>query len=115
MVNQGNPLVLEEAWDIISGLGPGEIGIDATCGTGPNGEVYREPAVWMYDADNGPVGPMAPATVSWPYHCGRVGYTVYHTVGGGGSSLLLQEKIMMYLILRLQSCAVGPCDWAGVQ
>ena len=49
--------------------------------------------------------------MSWPYYCGRVLYTVYHTHSGSGGTdyqLLLQEKIMMYLIMEVQTCATEP-------
>jgi hypothetical protein len=48
--------------------------------------------------------------VSWPYYCGKVLYTVYHTHSGWEEpyELLLQEKIMMYLIMEIQTCSTGP-------
>jgi len=64
--------------------------------------------VWMYNKDSSPAGTMAPATVAWPFYCGRVAYTVYHTEANGGAELLLQEKIMMYLIMEVQTCSTGP-------
>ena len=81
------------------------------CGNcGPNGEIYQEPKVWMYNNDATPSGTHTPATVSWPYYCGKVLYTVYHTHSGFDTPyrLLLQEKIMMYLIMEIQTCSSGP-------
>ena len=108
-VNQGAPLQLQAAWDYIYELGAGEVGISET-GTGPNGEVYQEPKVWMYNSESTPAGSGLPATVSWPYHCGKVLYTVYHTHSGSDEpyQLLLQEKIMMYLIMEIQTCSTDP-------
>lgn len=112
MVNGNNPIQLQAAWDSIYEMGEGEIGIDPETGTGPNGEVYAYPKVWMLGDTEAP-GTLDPATVSWPFHCGRVLYTVYHTHSGSGGSgfnyeLLLQEKIMMYLIMEIQTCSTGP-------
>ncbi len=109
-VNRGEPLTLYAAWDYLYELGEGLVGLDED-----GNEVYRQPRVWMYNADAVPFGGThRPATVSFPFHCGRVLYTVYHThsEGGGGSGasyeLLLQEKIMMYLIMEVQVCATDP-------
>jgi hypothetical protein len=116
-VNRGEPLFLYAAWDYIYELGEGEIGVDSEFGTGPNNEVYRLPKVWMYNVDSSTIpfsSSRAPATVSWPHYCGRVLYTVYHTHSSDSSGegtnyqLLLQEKIMMYLIMEVQTCATDP-------
>jgi len=66
------------------------------------------PKVWMYNQDGASFDTHPPATVSWPYYCGRVLYTVYHTHSGVESHLLVQEKIMMYLIMEIQTCSTGP-------
>ena len=113
-VNAGGTIQLEDAWDYLYELGQGEVGTDPENGTGPNGEVYMTPKVWMYNADSVPWGGSnVPATVSFPYYCGKVLYTVYHTVSTSGEEpsnydLLLQEKIMMYLILDINTCSTGP-------
>ncbi len=111
-VNRGSGIYLEAAWDYIYGLGEGIVGVDDECigNCGPNGEVYMEPKVWMYNNDGTSFGSHPPATVSWPYYCGKVLYTVYHTHSGYAEpyELLLQEKIMMYLILDIQTCSTGP-------
>lgn len=113
-VNGTAPISLQEAWNSIHLLGEGEIGIDPECmgNCGPNGEVYALPKVWMY-GDTPAAGAENPATVSWPYYCGKVLFTVYHThenSTGEGTAypLTLQEKIMMYLIMEIQTCSIGP-------
>jgi hypothetical protein len=107
-VNRGAPLVLQAAWDYIFETGEGLIGVDEETGE----EVHRAPRVWMYNEDSVPFGGRhVPATVSWPFFCGRVLYTVYHTHGSGEGptyELLLQEKIMMYLIMEVQTCTTDP-------
>jgi len=113
-VNRGSAIYLVEAWDYLYDLGEGIVGVADECPTphcGPNGEVYMEPKVWMYNNDGTDFDNHPAATVSWPYYCGKVLYTVYHTVGnmsGPGDALLLQEKIMMYLIMEIQTCSTGP-------
>lgn len=113
-VNRGSSIYLVEAWDYLYNLGEGIVGVADECPTphcGPNGEVYMEPKVWMYNNDGTSFANHPAATVSWPYYCGKVLYTVYHTTGGMGDThaeLLLQEKIMMYLIMEIQTCSSGP-------
>ena len=56
---------------------------------------------------DGPDGPPHPLTVSWPYNCGRVLYTTYHSVGAMGgthSGLLPQEEILFYLVMEIGLC-----------
>jgi hypothetical protein len=111
-VNRGSAIYLQAAWDYIHSMGEGIVGEDDECigNCGPNGEVYLPPKVWMYNADGTSFDNRPPATVSWPYYCGKVLYTVYHTHSGSSTpyALLLQEKIMMYLIMEIQTCSTGP-------
>ncbi|MBW2262377.1 MAG: hypothetical protein JRG91_10430 [Deltaproteobacteria bacterium] len=68
--------------------------------------------IWNYDLEDVPSGwdyeTYHPFTVSWPYGCGRVLFTTYHTVGdtSGGKhpGFLTQELILWYLIMELQVC-----------
>ncbi|MCD6497514.1 MAG: hypothetical protein J7M25_04315 [Deltaproteobacteria bacterium] len=97
-------LSLEENWDEISGIHEGFVGYDPEHGQGPNHELYMLPRVWV----EGPVdGATRPLTVSWPYNCGRVLYTTYHSVGAMGgthSGLLPQEEILFYLVMEIGLC-----------
>lgn len=108
-VNRGASLNLKAAWDIIYSIKEGIVGETDDCvgSCGPNGEVYRHPKVWMYDLDRTSPVVRPPATVSWPYYCGRVLYTVYHTHSSDEQPyrLLLQEKIMIYLLMEIQTCS----------
>lgn len=110
VVNPGGNISLEAAWDIIATLTPGlqgncENDADPNC---QNGQYVAPPKVWMYGNWSGYTH--RPVTVSWNYFCGKVLYTVYHTHSSYGSGsgfdyeLLLQEKIMMYLIMEIQTC-----------
>jgi hypothetical protein len=109
IINPGGVIELIGAWDIIHSMNPG---LQGECeGDGdPNcvdGNYIAPPKVWMYGDWSGYTH--NPITVSWNYYCGKVLYTVYHTHSGGGTPgwnypLLLQEKIMMYLIMEIQTC-----------
>ena len=109
LINPSGDIELLGAWDIIHSMNPG---LQGTCeGDGdPNcvdGNYIAPPKVWMYGDWSGYTH--NPVTVSWNYYCGKVLYTVYHTHSGGGTPgwdypLILQEKIMMYLIMEIQTC-----------
>ena len=49
-----------------------------------------------------------PLTVSWPYNCGRVVYTTYHTMGttqgGQHSGLYEQDMILYFLLMEIGVC-----------
>lgn len=103
-------LVLLENWDTIASLGAGKVGEDPELG-----DLIAAPHVWV----EGPWAqnvswrdaPNHPLTVSWPYNCGRVLYTTYHTVGEMGGShpdLLPQELILFYLVMEIGVCSTGP-------
>jgi len=110
-VNRGQSIHLEGAWDIIHSLGKGPVGecegdVSPDC---RDGVYYAEPKVWM--RGDAPAGHSnAPMTVSWNYYCGKILYTVYHTHSTSSTSdpkqydLLIQEKIMMFLIMEIQTC-----------
>lgn len=110
IINPSGNISLRGAWDIIATLTPGlqgncENDADPNC---QNGQYVAPPKVWMYGNWSGYTH--HPITVSWNYFCGKVLYTVYHTHSGSGGSgfnyeLLLQEKIMMYLIMEIQTCS----------
>ncbi|MBU1238371.1 hypothetical protein KKF84_18030 [Myxococcota bacterium] len=108
VINPGGVIELELAYDIIKSMGPGIQGLcdddsDPNC---QNGIYTAPPKVWMYGTWSGYT--MQPVTVSWNYYCGKVLYTTYHTEGGAGEGLLmLQEKIMFYLIMEMNTCT-GP-------
>ncbi|MBU1221078.1 hypothetical protein KKF34_04335 [Myxococcota bacterium] len=108
VINPSGIIELEAAWDIISGLNANDQGEceseDPQC---VNGHWIAPPKVWMYGTWSGYTN--TPVTVSWNYYCGKVLYTVYHTHSGSGGEgytypLILQEKIMMYLIMEIQTC-----------
>ncbi|MCB9589744.1 MAG: hypothetical protein H6718_30295 [Polyangiaceae bacterium] len=104
-VNPSGTIQLEGAWNSIYALGEGQIGVDDT-----GAPVRAKPKVWM-SGDTPAPQTENPATVSWDYHCGKVLFTVYHTHtedSSGSYQLALQEKIMMYLIMEIQTCSDAP-------
>ncbi|MCA9667904.1 MAG: hypothetical protein KC503_20040 [Myxococcales bacterium] len=74
-----------------------------------DGKTYDvTPTVWVSGAVPG-VG-VKPATVSFPYGCGRVLFSSYHTEGAKsqGKSLLPQEKALLYVTLEVAVCLTLP-------
>jgi len=94
-----------ENWDCIQSLGtvPGvdEDGnpTSITPYTWAEGPITRSNSCMSGDA---------PLTLTFPYGCGKVLYTTYHTVGEMGGegrpTLITQEKILFYLILEIGLC-----------
>ncbi len=104
-INPSGTIQLMLAFDIIKELHPGVQGecnddSDPNC---QNGIYTAPPKVWMYGNWNSYTH--HPVTVSWNYYCGKVLYTTYHTEGGEEGFLLLQEKIMFYLIMEMNTCS----------
>ncbi len=105
VINPSGDIQLELAFDVIKSMGSGIQGLcnddsDPNC---QNGIYTAPPKVWMYGDWSGHT--MQPVTVSWNYYCGKVLYTTYHTEGGADDGLLmLQEKIMFYLIMEINTC-----------
>jgi hypothetical protein len=101
-----------ENWDTIGEIFESYVGDDID-----GMPVHMFPKVWVegtwnYDSEDVPpdwdYDAYHPFTVSWPYGCGRVLFTTYHTVGdtSGGKhpGFLTQELILWYLIMELQVC-----------
>lgn len=103
-----------ENWDTIGDLFESYVGDDFE-----GMPVYATPRVWVegiwdYEAEDVPdpdtwdYDTYHPFTVSWPWGCGRVLFTTYHTVGdtSGGKhpGFLTQELILWYLIMEIQVC-----------
>ena len=103
-----------ENWDNIGDIGPGYVGEDPDSGD----DIMMEPKVWVegpwaYDPEDWPSAGFDaesphPLTVSWPYNCGRVVYTTYHTMGttqgGQHSGLYEQEMILYFLLMEIGVC-----------
>ena len=66
------------------------------------------PQAWIYG--DVPSNGVLPATVSYPYGCGRILFSTYHTEGkkSTGSTLLPQERALLYVILEMAVCLKNP-------
>lgn len=114
-------LETKENWNTIGGIAAGEVGQD------PNGQpLIQEPKVWVEgpwsyskeDLEGVGEDPATwdlashPMTLSFPYNCGRVLYTTYHTVGttlgGKHPDLMPQEMILFYLLMEITVCPEIP-------
>jgi len=104
-INPGGVHDLHNAWDVIHSM---QAGLQGECedDSDPNcidGNYFAPPKVWMNGTWSSYVN--HPITVSWNFFCGKVLFTTYHTHAGSSTTLLLQEKIMMYLIMEIQTCS----------
>jgi hypothetical protein len=104
----------KENYNTIGGVFEGYVGDDS------NGQpVSMMPSVWVegtwnYDVsdpnipDDFDTQTYHPMSVSWPYGCGRVLYTTYHTVGGSDGNrhpdFITQELVLWDMIMELQAC-----------
>lgn len=95
----------EENWDCIADLG-------SVPGTDPDGEsITITPDIYcagpVTRSGHGCGSGDTPLTVTFPYGCGKVLFTTYHTVGEMGGphpELLAQEVILVYMILEIGLC-----------
>ncbi|MFH1130099.1 MAG: hypothetical protein V1754_02110, partial [Pseudomonadota bacterium] len=101
----------KENWDTIGSIAASYVGDDPETGD----PINMEPKVWVEGTWNYEIEDVGqtwdwntyhPMTVSWPFGCGRVLYTTYHTVGNEGRhpGFLTQELILWHLIMELQAC-----------
>ncbi len=71
-----------------------------------DGKKYAKPKVWI--TGSWLEYTEKPLILSWDYYCGKVLYTVLHIHAHGNSlggyELKTQEKIMIYLLLEIQTC-----------
>lgn len=106
-------LMLLENFDTIGSVGEGYVGQDPE----DSSDLYAPPKVWVegpwaYEEEDWPASDFDaesshPLTVSWPYNCGRVVYTTYHTIGDTGSGhygLLYQERMLYFLLMEIGVC-----------
>ncbi|MFO8070289.1 MAG: hypothetical protein R6V85_00320 [Polyangia bacterium] len=106
-------LLLMENFDTIGALGEGVVGLDPDT----QEEIVQQPKVWVegpwaYEEEDWPdpefdAESPHPLTVTWPYNCGRVVYTTYHTIGSTGDGhygLHYQEAILYFLVMELGVC-----------
>jgi hypothetical protein len=95
---------LLESYTVISGLAklptPGP---DAK----PDKVYNLGPYAWI--SGNVPGRGVRPMTVTFPYGCGKVLFSTYHTEGDkGGLELLPQERALLYVVLEVAVCMKDP-------
>jgi len=86
---------LQGAWVVADSVAP-----SVDNGMGPDGGPI-EPIVWA--TNNGAMG--KPMTVTFPYGCGKVFFSAYHTVEEAAPIIRPQEKILTYLIMDIGVCS----------
>jgi len=103
--------VIEGKFDFISDL------VDVTVGTDDEGfPVVDHPHTWVIgdeggtpDTCTGDGAGCSPFTVTFePAGCGRVLYSTYHTADNTHVGLVPQERVLLYLIMEIGVCKVGP-------
>jgi len=71
--------------------------------------VYDTPKVWVTgtDPDNG-MGALPIAVTYQPTGCGKVLYTPFQTANDEHAGLYPQERVLLYLIMEIQTCSDNP-------
>lgn len=110
MGNDPTSMTFEEIYDNICSLGT----IHATDEEGTPVDVT--PKIWAEGRQlaNACGSGDYPYTVTFPFGCGRVLYTSYHTVGAMGEThadLMPQERILLYLIMEIGVCTDEVIIW----
>jgi len=105
-------LILKENWDWITSLSEGYLGeVEGEPFMAKPNVIVEGPredgASWKTVSSS----EIYPLTVGFPFGCGRVLYTTYHTVGemsGPHAGIEVQERILVYLIMEIGVCQSGP-------
>lgn len=98
-----NAFTVKDNYNYIESVNPVMIGTD-TQGL----PVYDMPKVWVTGSKNTTLGPKPQAVTYQPTGCGKVLYTTFQTAFAGHVGLYPQERILIYLIMEIQSCSDGP-------
>ena len=100
-----NAFVVTDLWNWIKKLNPVQIGIDAQ-----SLPVYDTPKAWVTGSKPGePQAATKPIAVTYqPTGCGKVLYTAFQTANTKHDGLYPQERILLYLIMEIQTCSDNP-------
>lgn len=108
----GDNLVLKENWDKVTNLTEGYVGeLEGAPHYAKPDVIVEGPVEDGASWKTTPANQIFPLTLGFPYGCGRVLYTTYHTVGEMSAShtgLEVQERILVYLIMEIGVCQTGP-------
>jgi hypothetical protein len=72
--------------------------------------VYDTPKPWVTGSKMGePAATNKPIAVTFePTGCGKVLYTAFQTANSGHAGLYPQERVLLYLIMEIQTCSDNP-------
>lgn len=100
-----NAFEITDLWNWVKKLNAVQIGVDAQ-----NLPVYDQPKAWVTGSKSGTSGAMnRPVAVTFePTGCGKVLYTAFQTAGSAHAGLYPQERILLYLIMEIQTCSDNP-------
>ena len=108
----GTSLTLKENWDWVMSLTEGYVGdMEGAPQYAKPDVIVEGPHTAGVSWQSLPQNQIYPLTLGFPYGCGRVLYTTYHTVGemsGPHPGLEVQERILVYLIMEIGVCQSGP-------
>jgi len=94
-----------DLWNWVKKLNPVQIGVDAM-----DLPIYDTPKAWV--AGTKPSEPGAtqkPIAVTYePTGCGKVLFTAFQTANAEHQGLYPQERVLLYLIMEIQSCSDNP-------
>lgn len=106
-VGMFNPDAFEvtDNWNWIRKLSAVQIGTDDQ-----GMPVYDTPKAWLTGTKPGTSGAAnRPLAVTYePTGCGKVLYTTFQTAGGAHDGLYPQERVLLYLIMEIQTCTNNP-------
>jgi hypothetical protein len=96
-----------DVWNWIKKTNPVQIGVD-----GQGLPVYDTPKVWMTGTrPNASGGAARPLAVTYqPTGCGKVLYTPFQTTTTQHPGLTAKERVLLYLILEISTCAPDPFE-----
>ena len=77
--------------------------------TDGNGQpIYDTPKAWV--TGSGPGGTKPVAVTYAPTGCGKVLYTAFQTANTSHAGLYEQERVLLYLIMEIQTCTDNPIE-----
>ncbi|MGE0872499.1 MAG: hypothetical protein AB7P03_28345 [Kofleriaceae bacterium] len=99
-----NSFEVTDLWNWVKKLNSVQIGVDDM-----GMPIYDEPKAWVTGSKPGQAGGMnRPIAVTYePTGCGKVLYTAFQTANSPHHGLYPQERVLLYLIMEIQTCS-GP-------
>lgn len=98
-----NQFEVTDNWNWIKKINPVMIGTDMQ-----GMPVYDQPKVWVTGSGPNSGGPKPQAVTYQPTGCGKVLYTTFQTAVSQHVGLYPQERILIYLIMEIQTCSDNP-------